>query len=255
MANKEIHDLNPVGTVTSDDLLASQQDAGGSTWVTGKLSLSALGVFINNVLQYASALHTTNKTIIGAINELKSGGGGASDLDDLTDVSITMPTEGQILKYDSANQLWKNADASYSVIPAVININKGYDKAFFDITITSGGVNVYQETVQNDSVWGNFSEITDTFTVDGIVNNISMYGDGIVESDTPQNWLHITLNGITYNIGNTVRNPSFSLNVNVNASVRGAGLTLPSAPSTDGTYKLQLVVSSGVPTLTWVSVS
>jgi len=75
MANREIHDLNPVGTVSSDDLLASQQDAGGSTWVTGKLSLSALGVFINKVLQYASDLTTTAKTIIGAINEINAKAG------------------------------------------------------------------------------------------------------------------------------------------------------------------------------------
>lgn len=254
MANKEIHDLDPVGTATSDDLLASQQDAGGGIWVTGKLSLSALGVFINKVLQYASDLHTTNKTIIGAINELQSGGGGASDLDDLTDVAITSPTEGQILKYDSANQLWKNADASYSVNPAIINIAKTMDATTFTITITSGGVTAYQDTITMDSIWGNFTVISDTFTVDGIINTISLYGNG-VEADTSQNWLHVTLNGTQYDIGNTVRNPSYPLNTNVNASVRGAGLTLPSAPSTDGTYKLQLVVSSGVPTLTWVSVS
>lgn len=251
MADVEIHDLITAEELSSSDVIAEQRENSG-TWLTRKLTFNALGLFLNKTLNYASDLHTTNKTIIGAINEITSG--GASDLDDLTDVAITTPTEGQILKYDFANHLWKNADASYAVMPAVININKGYDKDFFDITITSGGVIVYQETVQNDSVWGDFSEVSDTFNVDGVTNSISMYGDG-VESDTPQNWLHITLNGTTYHTGNTSRNPSFSLNVNINANVRGAGLTLPSAPSQDGTYKLQLVVSSGVPTLTWVSVS
>ena len=41
-----------------------------------------------------------------------SGGGGATDLDDLTDVTITTPTDGQVLKYDSANSVWINANES-----------------------------------------------------------------------------------------------------------------------------------------------
>lgn len=39
-------------------------------------------------------------------------GGGATDLDDLTDVTITTPTDGQVLKYDSANSVWINANES-----------------------------------------------------------------------------------------------------------------------------------------------
>lgn len=41
-----------------------------------------------------------------------SGGGGASSLDDLTDVDISNPSNGQVLKYDSANSEWVNADES-----------------------------------------------------------------------------------------------------------------------------------------------
>ena len=37
------------------------------------------------------------------------GGGGASALDDLTDVDITTPSDGEVLTYDSANQKWVNA--------------------------------------------------------------------------------------------------------------------------------------------------
>ena len=37
------------------------------------------------------------------------GGGGASDIDDLADVDITNPTNGQVLTYDSTSQTWKNA--------------------------------------------------------------------------------------------------------------------------------------------------
>lgn len=49
-----------------------------------------------------------------------SGGGGASAMSDLTDVNLTSLANGQILKYDSANQEWVNANESgggSSVIP------------------------------------------------------------------------------------------------------------------------------------------
>ena len=35
-----------------------------------------------------------------------------SDLDDISDVTLTSPTDGQVLTYDQANHIWKNADAS-----------------------------------------------------------------------------------------------------------------------------------------------
>lgn len=38
------------------------------------------------------------------------GGGGASALEDLTDVNIENPTNGQILAYDAENEEWVNAD-------------------------------------------------------------------------------------------------------------------------------------------------
>lgn len=41
-----------------------------------------------------------------------SGGGGASDLDDLTDVDITSPSNGQVLTYNSTSQKWENSNAS-----------------------------------------------------------------------------------------------------------------------------------------------
>lgn len=40
------------------------------------------------------------------------GGGGASALTDLTDVNVLSPSDGQVLKYDSTIQKWKNADES-----------------------------------------------------------------------------------------------------------------------------------------------
>ena len=43
-----------------------------------------------------------------------SGGGGASALDDLTDVSITTPTDYQTLIYDSTDQEWQNGSLAFT---------------------------------------------------------------------------------------------------------------------------------------------
>lgn len=40
------------------------------------------------------------------------GGGGSGALNDLTDVTISSPTNGQILQYNSTNSKWANADAN-----------------------------------------------------------------------------------------------------------------------------------------------
>ena len=42
--------------------------------------------------------------------EVENGGGGASSLEDLTDVDITTPSDGQALIYDDTNDEWVNAD-------------------------------------------------------------------------------------------------------------------------------------------------
>lgn len=40
------------------------------------------------------------------------GGGGASVLTDLSDVNVSSPSDGQVLKYDSTTQKWKNENES-----------------------------------------------------------------------------------------------------------------------------------------------
>lgn len=63
-----IHELD-TGTIDASSSFAFDVEESGEQ-VTRKASGSALGAFINNSLEYTSALDTTNKTITGAINEL-----------------------------------------------------------------------------------------------------------------------------------------------------------------------------------------
>lgn len=70
MANVEIHDLLISEGLSGADVIAEQRQNGG-VYLSRKVSLDALGLFLNNTLDYTSELHTTDKTIIGAINELE----------------------------------------------------------------------------------------------------------------------------------------------------------------------------------------
>lgn len=69
MADIEIHELITAEEISASDVIADQREDGG-TWLTRKLTFNALGLFLNKVLDYASDLHTTAKTITGAINEV-----------------------------------------------------------------------------------------------------------------------------------------------------------------------------------------
>lgn len=64
---------------------------------------------------YPSYLHNT--LVTEKLDELAEaiskggGGGGASALSDLTDVDITNPTDGQVIKFDAALNKWVNANS------------------------------------------------------------------------------------------------------------------------------------------------
>lgn len=98
MANKEIHELITAEELSASDVIAEQRENGG-TWLTRKLTFNALGLFLNKTLDYASDLHTTDKTIIGAINEVLQLGGNSN----IADVYDNMATynEGDYCIYNN----------------------------------------------------------------------------------------------------------------------------------------------------------
>ena len=70
---------------------------------------------------------STKWTATNLANEIGNGSGGASSLDDLTDVDITTPSDGQALIYDDTNDEWVNAD-----LPAVTKTVEGNPVEFED---------------------------------------------------------------------------------------------------------------------------
>lgn len=97
------------------------------------------GAIFDKILRavaFTSRLNTTNKTVFGAINELQAGGGGgASSLDDLTDVTITSPNPYQFLRRDLYG-IWRNYTLNVSEVHEVIEDPYGQGDFVLDIDIS-----------------------------------------------------------------------------------------------------------------------
>lgn len=102
------------GTVKGGSLLATSEPDSSTppVYSSSKVSAADIADFVANDKNYVELTETSDKTLVGAINEIAQGGGGggSSTLAGLTDVDITTPTDGQVLSYDSVNQEWVNAD-------------------------------------------------------------------------------------------------------------------------------------------------
>lgn len=105
MADLRISDLTQVANLNNGDFVeVSQENSQAQTGYTSmKANMTDLGNKFANSLQFTSALQTTAKTIIGAINELFSRG-----LSDLPDTDIQSATSGQVFAYDGSK--WANSD-------------------------------------------------------------------------------------------------------------------------------------------------
>ena len=110
---KKISELDSAAQINTDDITVLSQGNSGTGFASVKATILAIANKIVSGVNFSSALQTTDKTITGAINEVaQGGGGGASELDDLDDVSISSPSNGQVLKYNSQTEEWENANES-----------------------------------------------------------------------------------------------------------------------------------------------
>ena len=109
--NFKISELDSALQLNNGDLMEVSQENGSSAtgYTSVKTTMTQLGNKLNSDMSYA-ALDTTAKSVIGAINEIAQGGGGASAYSDLTDVQLSNLQDGQISKYNATAQKWKNAE-------------------------------------------------------------------------------------------------------------------------------------------------
>ena len=81
----------------------------------GNRYISAKGVIDGSTLNIQTGAYGEGAQwypIVYEIHGIKFGSGGASAISDLTDVSLNNLQNGQVLKYDSSNQVWVNDDES-----------------------------------------------------------------------------------------------------------------------------------------------
>lgn len=205
MANKEIHELITAEELSASDVIAEQRENSG-TWLTRKLTFNALGLFLLKVLNFASDLHTTSKTIIGAINELAQGSG--QSLDTLNDVDIDDQTlaDGQGIVYDATAQKWKNGAVSggghaYSttehIVGTWIDGSTLYEKSF---SVTSPVENVPTNIIEITSL-----SVDDVVSLEGVINAVSnaiYIGNTDWRMWTRMNWESTNKDYIACNITN-----------------------------------------------------
>lgn len=105
---KTIPELPSASGISGDDYTIVEQVVSDNS-ATNKATVNQVGSHIATSMEF-SGLDTTDKHIIGAINEISQGGGGASTLDDLTDVDVDDSQLGtnQVLLYDGGLGYWIN---------------------------------------------------------------------------------------------------------------------------------------------------
>lgn len=126
-----ISEMTELLQMNNDDLVVTVQSVNG-VLTTFKAPLTLLASHLLKVMQFASDLDTQNKTIIDAINELAGGTGGASSLGELTDVTITSPSTGQVLTYDAVTGKWVNGAGAEialtsELISTLVTLSDGAD--------------------------------------------------------------------------------------------------------------------------------
>lgn len=115
MADIKISELTTASQINNNDNIELSQDSGGGSLVSLKATILAVATKIVKGINFTSDLQTTDKTIIGAINEAaQGGGGGSSSLAGLSDVDIDDQTldDDQVLVWDSVSEKWVNANQS-----------------------------------------------------------------------------------------------------------------------------------------------
>ena len=114
---------------------------------------------------------------------------GASALDDLTNVDITSPTNGQVLKYDSTNQEWVNANESGggggSTVTITPTLSTGTKIADYSIDGSTGALYAPNGGGGSSTLSG-LSDVTITSPTDG---------QGLVYYATKQIWVNGDVSG------------------------------------------------------------
>jgi hypothetical protein len=113
-------------------------------FTTDSRFIEGAGVAVKAGADIAFVAGSVNKWAILALG----GGGGASALDDLTDVDLTSPADGDLLQYNGTSGEWENSDAVPQELAAM---QEAGAVNLFKVEATSQVVNGMTLTVNADS--------------------------------------------------------------------------------------------------------
>lgn len=122
--SKKYSELTTASQLNDSDLFMISQGSQGSGWASLKTNLLALANKIVTGINFTSALHTTDKTIIGAINEAAASGGTdivADEFDETQtyDVGDYVTYEGDLYKCTTAVTVagqWNASDWTQTLV-------------------------------------------------------------------------------------------------------------------------------------------
>ena len=93
---------------------------------------TAIKNYVRSITGSLNNLHTTDKTsLVDAINEITDKS-GATELNGLSDVNVSSPTNGQVLSYNSTTEKWENKAGG----------GGGSSATFLSQTLTTGSTSV-----------------------------------------------------------------------------------------------------------------
>ena len=170
-----------------------------------------------------------------------TGGGGSSTLDGLEDVDLTNPTDGQVLVYDIANQVWKNAN-----LPEVAKALASLTDVDLD-NPTNGQVLTYNATTQKwENKNGGSASISELGDIGDV--NLSELADGQMIK-----WDAATSKWVNANVpsgGDATLETAVTSNLAVGAIA--SGTTLPEG-TTFTEFAQKLLITEIAPTTTFTA--
>lgn len=236
-------------------------------------------------------LETTSKTVVGAVNELKSGltnvnAGVKLNTQDLTTVSRSknlFPVTLELIKKANTSGTWSNN--VYTLLECNYTVNTNSNGYVTSVDVVNAVTNTSNNYIKipmphdnNNYLFGTgYNAKRDIYVWDNTTSSRAKQWDGATESESSagaalKQVKNVSTNNIEFRLrvaanteagsgtyypmlcAHTETDPAFASYVpSVDSRLESVESKLPIAPTTDGSYVLTVTVASGTPTYSWVS--
>ena len=176
----KISNLPSIISADLNDLLAIVSKDNQNVVQTMKIKIAELATKLNNNIEYGS-LNTTDKKIIGAINEVKSS--AKENLSDLTDTTITTPSNADLLAYDSSTSKWVNTDLKGQASGSIATFSNGGNGIPCKSLVVSADLATPTNTFDVVDCGKNILKPTTAYTDTSNYVTFTVMGDGTIKAN------------------------------------------------------------------------